>query len=181
MHVQSNPEYREAYEFAATAHAGDVRKGTSLPYIVHPLAVAESLLAIGVDDPGMIRAALLHDVVEHTPVTVEEIRRRFGDEVAGLVAELTRPPETFESREALSRYLRLLSPKAVIIKLADRIENVRGLQLIADDPQFVERYLNETWEVLLPFARERQPLLASMLQETYEQARRTLASGTQDA
>lgn len=160
----------EVYRFAAAAHAGQVRKGSQQPYIVHPEAVAEILRRIGVDDPTILAAALLHDMVENSPTTLADIAARFGEDVAGLVAELTRPPETHEKRDAFRRYLNGLSPRALLIKLADRIDNARGLRLINDDPTFVADYLDETRELFLPLAARTHTQLAALLREAYESA-----------
>lgn len=163
-------DLEEVYRFAATAHAGELRKGSGQPYIAHPEAVVEILRGIGVDDPAILAAALLHDVVENSPVTLADIAARFGEDVAGLVAELTRPPETHEKRDAFRRYLDRLSPRALLIKLADRIENLRGLRLIHDDPAFVAAYLDETRELFLPLAERTPAQLAALLREVYESA-----------
>ena len=90
---------REAIELATAAHAGQVRNGSGgRPYIEHPLAVAELLAEHDFPEP-VLSAALLHDVVEESPIGVEELRRRFGDEVAALVAALT-------DAEEIESYLR---------------------------------------------------------------------------
>ena len=78
----------EAAAFAAQAHHGTFRKGTQIPYITHPMEAAVIVSGF-TDDPEMIAAALLHDVVEDTGVTEEEIRERFGSRVACLVANET--------------------------------------------------------------------------------------------
>ena len=74
----------EAAEFAREAHRGMFRKGTEIPYIVHPIETAV-IVASFTDDEEVIAAALLHDVVEDTDVTGEELEHRFGPRVAGLV------------------------------------------------------------------------------------------------
>ncbi len=161
---------REAYEFAARAHNGHVRKGSNAPYIVHPVAVARVLQEVGVEDAAMLRAALLHDVVENTGRTLDEIDTRFGPDVAGLVGELTRPEETKENRSAFAEYLDGLSPRARLIKLADRIENIRGLADIPDDPEFVRRYMEETRELFIAqWTDQTHAGMARMLRVAYEQ------------
>ena len=80
----------DAIGLATKAHHSQVRKGTEIPYIVHPLAVAGLLIRSGCPE-HMVIAALLHDVLEDTPVTVEEIRSHFGREVAELVMALSEP------------------------------------------------------------------------------------------
>ena len=77
-----------AYEFAAKAHEGQFRS-SGQPYIIHPLAVAYILLELGMDT-DTICAAMLHDVVEDTPVTLDEVKKRFGQDVAMLVDGVTK-------------------------------------------------------------------------------------------
>ena len=78
----------EAIIFAALAHEGQKRKGTDVPYIVHPFEVAQILTKAGASE-SVICAGLLHDTVEDTEVTLEEIRQKFGGEVAGMVSVMT--------------------------------------------------------------------------------------------
>ena len=75
----------KAIEFATQAHAGQVRKGTSIPYILHPLEAA-AICATVTDDLEVLSAAVLHDVVEDTSATVDKIEQQFGARVATLVA-----------------------------------------------------------------------------------------------
>jgi (p)ppGpp synthase/HD superfamily hydrolase len=82
----------KAIGFATEAHVGQKRKIGSLPYIAHPVGVAMILLEMGCDET-VVAAGLLHDVVEDTDVTLEEIRREFGDEVADIVKGCTEPPK----------------------------------------------------------------------------------------
>jgi len=162
---------RETYEVAALAHAGHARKGSLAPYVTHPLAVMSLLVDVGVQDGTVLQAALLHDVVENSDHTAGEIRARFGAEVAGLVAELTRPAETRQDRAAFGQYLERLSVRAGLIKLADRIENVRGLLTIRNDPGFVEQYLDETRELFLaPWIDRMHAELAGMLRAAFSRA-----------
>ena len=78
----------EAIKFAVDAHAGMVRKGTDVPYILHPMEVA-AVTAAMTSDIDVITAAMLHDVVEDTKYTLDDIRERFGDRVAAYVADET--------------------------------------------------------------------------------------------
>lgn len=162
---------RDAYEFAALAHAGHVRRGSLAPYVTHALAVMNLLVDVGVQDGAMLQAALLHDVVENSDHSVTEIRDRFGPAVAALVAELTRPPETHRDRAAFKRYLDALSPRARVIKLANRVDNARGLMLIDDDHAFVERHLEETHALFIGmWADLTHTELASMLRAAVRRA-----------
>lgn len=145
-----------AIAFAATAHAGQVRKWSRVPYIVHPLDVMKILLETAKDDvtEEMMIAAVLHDVVEDTIVTLPQIERRFGEEVANLVEELTdeftkqryqslnRATRKDMERERLSR----ISKQGQSIKYADLISNTRDI--VAKEPGFAHSYLREK-EMLL--------------------------------
>lgn len=144
----------EAYRLAKDAHAGQTRhEGT--PYIVHPLRVA-LLLAGRPDldaDARILAAALLHDVVEDTGITVNELAIRFGDEVAGWVRALTKPPKEARPQDWEERYYAALStaPRpARLIKLADRLDNLAGLSLRPEAKQAA--YHRETRAYLLPLA-----------------------------
>lgn len=106
--------------FARTAHEGQTRRFSGEPYIVHPLAVKRLLEAAGVVDEVVLSAALLHDVVEDTKYTLEDVRNLAGDKVAGIVDELTL---SGDKQEWLSSFADK-SPEAIMIKLCDRICNI---------------------------------------------------------
>ncbi|RMH75832.1 MAG: bifunctional (p)ppGpp synthetase/guanosine-3',5'-bis(diphosphate) 3'-pyrophosphohydrolase [Actinomyces sp.] len=145
-----------AFETAAVAHAGQTRKSGE-PYIRHPLAVATIVAGQGLDDTS-VAAALLHDAVEDTAVSLAELERDFGPEVAGIVDGVTKLDRVrYDSKEqqqaasmrkmiiAIAQDLRVL-----IIKLADRLHN---LQTIAALPAFKqERTARETLDVYAPLA-----------------------------
>ncbi len=124
---------REALETARSAHAGQVRNGSGgMPYIHHPLTVAEILAEHGCSD-AVLAAALLHDVVEESEATVEEIRRRFGAEVAALVAALTDPEEIepYELRKDAHRAeVEAAGADALTIFAADKLANIRALRRV---------------------------------------------------
>ncbi|MCI0394099.1 MAG: HD domain-containing protein [Chloroflexi bacterium] len=116
-----------AIGFAARAHEGQQRKTGNVPYIAHPVAVAMLLQRMGCDD-RIVAAALLHDTVEDTHVTLEEIRLNFGDEIADIVAGCTEPPRktaNWESRK-LDMVARLRdAPLAVkLVMAADKYHNL---------------------------------------------------------
>lgn len=122
-----------AYEFAAKAHANQFRSSGE-PYITHPLAVSFILLELGMDT-DTICAAMLHDVVEDTDVTLEEVKKRFGQDVAMLVDGVTKlgkiPLFTKEEQQAenVRKILLAMSQdiRVIIIKLCDRLHNMRTL------------------------------------------------------
>ena len=135
----------KAREFATQAHVGQKRKYSGQPYIVHPIAVAE-LVATVTEDQEVIAAALLHDTVEDTPVTIDEIEARFGPRVASLVSDLTdvsrKEDGNRAARRAIDRaHTALASPDAKTIKLCDLIDNTRTI--VRDDPGFARIYMAE--------------------------------------
>lgn len=146
----------EAYEVAEKAHKGQMRKSGS-PYITHPLAVAMILADLGMDTETLV-AALLHDVVEDTEVSLEEIRKEFGDETALLVDGMTKLRNLpFSSREEMQaenvRKMLMAMAKdvrVVIIKLSDRLHNMRTLDYKSPNKQLQTSL--ETMEVFAPLA-----------------------------
>lgn len=121
--------------FATRAHSGTYRKGTSIPYIVHPIEAA-AIVATITDDPDMIAAAVLHDVVEDTDATVEDIRLFFNEHIAKLVeaeSENKRkelpPQETWMLRkmETLEFLRERADRDAKILALADKLSNMRAI------------------------------------------------------
>jgi (p)ppGpp synthase/HD superfamily hydrolase len=136
---------KKALEFAAEAHKGQVRKYTGEPYIVHPIEVMELVKQV-TDDPKMQAAALLHDVVEDTPVSIKEIKDEFGPRVAALVSDLTDVSKPEDGNRALRKELdrqhtAKASPDAKTVKLADLISN--GKSIIKDDPNFAKVFMKE--------------------------------------
>jgi len=142
-----------AISFAAMAHAGQTKKYDGLPYITHPIEVMKILHDHGIRDPAMLVAAVLHDVVEDTPVGLPTIWRRFGDDVAKLVDELTDqfPAGTGgnrrERKEKERARVATTSPRAQTIKYADLISNT--LSIVRGDPGFARVYLEEKRLILL--------------------------------
>ncbi|REJ37683.1 MAG: phosphohydrolase [Bacillota bacterium] len=127
-----------AVEFAIRAHGGQTRKGKDVPYITHPLAVALSLARAGCAEDVVI-AGLLHDVVEDTSVTLEEVRDHFGPAVAEIVAACSEDKRLpWEERKA--RMLETLTHAPLAVKLvacADKLHNIRDLR--ADYEQVGDR------------------------------------------
>ena len=168
---------RAAYEVAADAHQG-VRRRSGEPYIEHPLAVARILAELAMDAPGIV-AALLHDTVEDTNLTVEDVAARFGPAIAGIVdgvtkfaaveastgtadaadaadAGMSRPLSTEAKRRQQSETVRKLflamsaDPRVVLLKLADRLHNLRTLEAMS--PAQIERTARETQDIYAPLA-----------------------------
>lgn len=134
--------YEKAVKFATKAHEGAVRKYTGVPYITHPIAVAE-LVRVFDPRPEVWVAAILHDVVEDTPVTLEEIEVEFGPTVAELVKYCTNVAgpeiEDRKTRFAMNAaHFKEGPPGAHNIKVADAIHNMSTLE--AYDPEFYKTY-----------------------------------------
>ena len=134
-----------ARTFASRAHYGQVRKYTGEPYIEHPLEVAKIVRKHN-GSKEMVAAALLHDVVEDTDVTLDEVRQEFGDAVANLVDDLTdvsKPEDGNRAfRKAMDRdHTAQASAAAMVIKAADLISNTKSI--VEHDPSFARVYLKE--------------------------------------
>ena len=151
-----SPEVAKAIEYAKEKHKGQFRK-TGEPYIVHPLWVARKLAEMKMDIPTVV-AGVLHDVVEDTDATVEEIEKLFGKEVALLVDGLTKlDKHQFRSKDEANaenfRKLLLATAKDIrtlIIKLVDRLDNLRSLGIFK--PEKRQRIARETLLVYAPLA-----------------------------
>ena len=149
-------QLRDAYEFSRRMHEGQTRKSGE-PYMTHPLEVMDIIADLRLDVASLV-AGLLHDVVEDTETTVEDIRNRFGDDVAFLVDGVTKLSKfRFNTREeaqaetirkmivAMSRDLRV-----ILVKLADRLHNMRTLKYMSESGQ--ERKSQETMDIYAPLA-----------------------------
>ncbi len=146
----------KAYDYAKEAHANQ-KRASGEPYFIHPCAVAKILVDLGLDT-ATIAAALLHDVIEDTPVTEEDIRRAFGEEVLSLVSGVTKLDKiVFKSREeeeaenfrkifvAMAKDIRV-----IMIKLADRLHNMRSLNFLSAERQ--QKMSRETLDIYAPVA-----------------------------
>ena len=175
---EDTDEIERAFVFAANAHAG-IKRASGLPYIVHPLEVSTILAGMEIDAPS-IKAGLLHDTVEDNErIRIEDIRKLFGAEVAGLVEGVTKlkskkeddeppPPAADEirpesrkrgkvvdiERQAENLRLMLLAVandfRVMLIKLADRLHNMRTLEFMPGDKQ--QRTALETRQIFAPLA-----------------------------
>ena len=131
---------RKAYLLAKEAHAPQKRKSGE-PYILHPIAVALIVAKELQLDANTVITAFLHDVVEDTPYTVEDIRERFGNDVAGLVNVVTKQKkETYHTTKQVDNYQQILASlhydiRAVMVKISDRLHNMRTLQSMRPDKQ----------------------------------------------
>ncbi len=146
----------KSYHYAEEAHSNQ-KRASGEPYFIHPCAVAEILMGLGLD-AATIAAALLHDVIEDTSSTAEDIKREFGDEVLTLVHSVTKLEKiVFKSKEeenaenfrkifvAMAKDVRV-----IIIKLADRLHNMRSLNFLSHERQ--QRMAKETLDIYTPLA-----------------------------
>lgn len=120
----------KAIQCAVEAHSGQFRKGTRIPYIIHPLRVAEILIEYDCSEDVVI-AGILHDTIEDTIVTVDDIVWSFGEEVAELVVQASEPDksDTWENRKRHTiEYLKDAPMDALLITCADKLDNLRSMQ-----------------------------------------------------
>ncbi|MDQ1731472.1 MAG: diphosphokinase / guanosine-3,5-bis(diphosphate) 3-diphosphatase [Pseudonocardiales bacterium] len=145
---------QRGYDLAEERHRGQLRKSGD-PYITHPLAVATILAELGMDTTTLV-AALLHDTVEDTGLTTEELTADFGAEVGHLVEGVTKLDKVKFGEAAEAETIRKMivamarDPRVLVIKLADRLHNMRTLRFLPPAKQ--ERKARETLEVLAPLA-----------------------------
>src|SRR3954463_1653093 len=145
---------QRAYEVAERCHRGQFRRSGD-PYITHPLAVATIVAELGMEEPT-ICAALLHDTVEDTALSLDDVRRDFGDEVARLVDGVTKLAKAKYGESAEAETIRKMvvamakDPKVLILKLADRLHNVRTLEWLPPEKQ--QRTAKQTLEIYAPLA-----------------------------
>lgn len=173
---------QEAVRWAVELHYGQDRDGDDpMPYIFHPISVANRLRsACKVTDQDQLAAAILHDVVEETEATIEDVRIRFGPGVARLVEELTRREPSAEEAAGLSKKkmwelrtkllledISRMSPEAQRIKLCDRIDNLLEARETRTKAKY-ERYLAQTRLVLKVIPRRVQPALWDQIQAIVE-------------
>lgn len=158
---KDSPRVKKTIELATKAHEGQFRK-TGEPYIVHPLAVKKILEEWGMDEDAII-AGILHDTVEDTNVTLKDVKEEFGESVARLVDGVTKLSVIRDGRRDVDTYLpatkdnflRLMIAmsddiRVLIIKLADRLHNIRTLSALPPEKQ--KKIAKETLEVFAPLA-----------------------------
>ena len=147
---------RAAFELAARAHADQKRKDGS-PYVTHAVAAAEIIVEMGMDEDSIV-AALLHDVIEDTSVTHEEIQKQFGPSVADIVegvTKLTRVKYTSREEEQMENMRKMLMAmskdiRVILIKLADRLHNMRTMDYQSPEKQRLKSL--ETMQIYAPIA-----------------------------
>ncbi|MCD7822422.1 MAG: HD domain-containing protein [Oscillospiraceae bacterium] len=127
--TKENQKLNEAIIFAVNQHAGQLRKGSSKPYIVHPIEVFQLLYSMKADT-NLIIAGLLHDTVEDTGATVDEIRERFGEDVATLVAAHSEDKsKTWDERKISAiEELETADKRLKMLVMADKLSNMRSIE-----------------------------------------------------
>jgi (p)ppGpp synthase/HD superfamily hydrolase len=170
-------QINRARRFAERAHAGQLRKYTNEPYIVHPAAVAEMVQAVTpLREYPTIQAAWLHDVVEDCGVSLQEIVETFGAQTAELVYWLTDKSRPEDGNRAVRKWIDrehiAHAPAAAqTVKLADLVHNTETI--VRYDPGFARIYLKEK-ELLLPRLHRGHPSLLNLAHVTLRQAQRQL-------
>ncbi len=145
-----------AYEYSGNMHSGQ-KRASGEPYFIHPCAVAEILIDLGLDAPT-VAAAFLHDVIEDTPATAEDVKNNFGDEVMELVEGVTKLERIHygsQEEEDAENFRKIFVAMAndvrvIIIKLADRLHNMRSLNFLSNERQ--QRIAKETLNIYTPLA-----------------------------
>ena len=119
----------DAIDFAVKAHRGQFRKGSFVPYIIHPVNVGSILIKSGCSDEVVV-AGILHDTVEDTYITVQDIDANFGDKIASLVKAVSEPNknDTWENRKKHTIEMLKTAPlDIVMIEIADKLDNIRSI------------------------------------------------------
>lgn len=150
-------ELKAAYDFSAAAHEGQ-RRQTGEPYFIHPCAVVNILVNLGFDDVSTLVAAFLHDVLEDTPVTSDELEQKFGKEVLELVEGVTKLDKIKfvsaedEQAENLRKMFFAMAKdyRVIIIKLADRLHNMRTLDALKPEKQI--KIATQSLKIYAPLA-----------------------------
>lgn len=187
------PEYpllHDAVAFATKRHKGQDRDGAHpLPYISHPLDVLVRLRYVGgVTDEALLAAAALHDTLEETRTTLDDLREKFGARVADLVRQVTRREPTANERQGLSKdeiwelrsgmllgeIERDMDAEAWQIKLADRLSNLSEA-VMTRSKERLDRYLGQTERILAIIPRETNPRLWDALREATDRAKAEVA------
>ena len=166
-----------AVQFALACH-GDQKRPTGAPYAEHLLEAVEVLVrGAGVSDKDVLCAAVLHDVVEDTPCTIEDVRAAFGDRVADMVGWVTKPEpaegaDRATVKEAYLKGLAAAPDDALLVKLADRASNVQTLRNLAAAKQ--REYYAQTVRYIMPLAMSRGGWW-SLWYASWQEAHRDLA------
>ncbi len=139
--MQMNPSASlviKALDFASYAHRDQKRKHTGMPYIIHPVRLAERLRELGCTDENMLCAAILHDTLEDTSADAKEMSVIFGDDILFLVKQLTRDKNAEKGMIDVSH---ITDARAMLVKIVDRIDNMQDYA--RDQGTVPEKYVAE--------------------------------------
>ena len=139
----------KAATFAANKHQGQHRKGSGAPYIVHPRGVFKLLKDLRVKDVTLLVSAYLHDTLEDTKTTYNEIKNEFSKEVADIVKQLTSDKKEIEKvgkPEYLLKKMINMSDNSLIVKLADRVHNLSDMMTASK--KFSDKMWEQTWYII---------------------------------
>jgi (p)ppGpp synthase/HD superfamily hydrolase len=172
----------KAAGLAVVAHHGQKRRHSEIPFVIHPIRVAHEIAKQDNVTPDVVAAAFLHDVVEDTTFTVEQIEAVFGPEIAMLVESLTNISHRDEHKEKsradrkkLDReYLRHAPRWAKVIKLLDRLDNLR--EMTGDTEQFIHIYVEESRKLVDAIGAAHIPL-ADLIKRQCDSLERVTCSG----
>ena len=157
-----------AQRWAVTHHKHQTRKHSGLPYIVHPEAVAEMVSQV-TDDPNVIAAAWMHDLIEDTAITESDIRWYFNDRISDLVVEVSKVSTKHDGNRGkrvmidIDHYSKA-SKMGKVIKMADAIHNIPTI--IRDDKKFAPKYVSEKM-MLFEVIKDGDKVLSSILQQIF--------------
>jgi (p)ppGpp synthase/HD superfamily hydrolase len=179
--LDDNNSITHALLMAEKAHEGQ-KRNDGTPFVIHPIRCAIMLMAeLGVDDPDMISIALLHDVVEDTPTTLDEVQQQFGEQIATMVDHLTRPRPTDEREEEKMerkavKFKELMKQDADtrLVKCTDMVDNYRDCAIYADLPAvriMIPRLLVEADRYGTPLAEMTDPRVAKAFRAAVEKLR----------
>ncbi|MFX1323595.1 MAG: HD domain-containing protein [Promethearchaeota archaeon] len=158
-------ELLEGINYAFVHYRGLKRISLDLPYVIHPIRVTMILRAAGYDDfenKDLFLAALFHDLLEDTNISYEDLKKVYGDHVASIVMELTKPKDY--NKEEWLRSFNLASNEAKIIKMADRIDNLLDMNLTSWTKEKQRKYA-EQGLIILKNCKETNKGLATKLKE----------------
>lgn len=170
---RGNNQLFKAIEFAARFHAGQWRKGTSVPYLVHPFNVMKILIQAGCGDDVII-AGILHDTVEDTSATIEEIEHEFSKNIARLVAAVSSSDkkQLWEKRKGyVLDMIKSASEDIVLIELADKLDNIRSMR------EDIQRQGESVWEKFKRGKEKQQWYYESLVMAFEDRARKEPLAG----
>lgn len=169
----------QAMEFASNAHSdvNQYRNNYKLPYIVHPYEVMKRAATWGISDEEVLAALVLHDTVEDTRVTINEIKEKFGGRVASIVNQLTRPDEDGLSFAEKYKYLKKYGAKdinAIIGKIADRWANVMDYYSIKRKRKYAGKYALQCHQVYFALISRKYEVISQHGNDVFENINETI-------